>query len=222
MTDQYIHTENLPEALRNLNTAVNALVAPQAQTIATDDGPRIVTKPSIYTEMVESTQAARGTALGGAARSLPPIWIDGCDWLRKVDDTVKAWWPAAKAGTVERLDALTGASWRPQDSQYLEQVAAAITGWVTEADALLDGRTHFSLDAPCPACGEKWITNVDALGEHVRAAALNVTSMGCSCAACGHHWGLEYFMHLAKVIDCTPIEGVITEDENRSHTAPTT
>ena len=87
-----------------------------------------------------------------------------------------------------------------------------INHWVSAAESLLDGgRDHFTLNAACPACAEHWVYRKDALGENVRVPALNVSNMGCSCQACGHHWGFEYFTHLAKVIDCAPMEGVISD-----------
>ncbi|MET8314828.1 hypothetical protein ABZU78_11975 [Rhodococcus erythropolis] len=203
--------ECLPLALRNLDDAISSLVAPKVRTHRAEGISRIITKPSIYSEMVENTQGQQGTSHGGVARSMPPLWVDGVDWINKVDSTVHQWWPET-GNTLSRLEALNKASWRPQDSNFLDDVSKMINDWVSTAESLLDGgRDHFTLTAPCPACGEKWTYRRDALGENVRVPVLNVSNMGCSCQACGHHWGFEYFTHLAKVIDCTPLEGVISD-----------
>lgn len=206
--------EYLPSALRNLDDAISSLTAPKVRTHKTEGISRIITKPSIYAEMLDNIQGQQGTSFGGVARSMPPLWVDGVDWINKVDSTVQEWWPST-GDTLSRLEAFHKASWRPQDSNFLDGASEMINDWVTAAESLLDGgRDHFTLNAPCPTCGEAWVYRKDALGENVRAPALNVSNMGCNCLACGHHWGFEYFTHLAKVIDCAPLEGVIADESN--------
>ncbi|QXW04025.1 DUF7341 domain-containing protein [Rhodococcus globerulus] len=207
-------TEYLPLALRHLDDAISALTAPKVRTHKAAGRTRVITKPSIYAEMLENIRGQQGTSFGGVARSMPPLWVDGVDWINKVDSTVQGWWPST-GGTLSRLEAFHKASWRPQDTNFLDGASEMINDWVTAAESLLDGgRDHFTLNAPCPTCGEAWVYRKDALGENVRAPALNVSNMGCNCLACGHHWGFEYFTHLAKVIDCAPLEGVIADESN--------
>ena len=205
-------SEYLPAALRHLDDAISALTAPKARAHNAAGRSRIITKPSIYAEMLENLQGQQGTSFGGVARSMPPLWVDGVDWINKVDSTVHQWWPE-QGDTLSRLEAFNRASWRPQDTNFLDGAASMINNWVSAAESLLDGgRDHFTLNAACPACAEHWVYRKDALGENVRVPALNVSNMGCSCQACGHHWGFEYFTHLAKVIDCAPLEGVIGDE----------
>lgn len=200
----------LPGALQKLDDAIQGLTAPQTRVHRTDTTSQIVTKPSVYSEMLESVQGAQGSALGGVARSMPPVWVDGVDWINKVDKAVRDWWPA-QADTIGRLEQMVAAAWRPQDTEFLQHTADTIMKWTADAEALLDGGwATFSLTAPCPTCGEQWVYRKDALGENVRTPALTVTSAGCSCLACAHHWGVEYFGHLAKVIGA--VGDVVTDD----------
>lgn len=203
----------LPGALQELDDAIHRMTAPHTRVHRTDTTSKIISKPSLYAEMLASVQGAQGSALGGVARSMPPVWLDGVDWIKKVDSSVKEWWPS-KGNTVSRLEELVKAGWRPQDTEQVQHMADSLTRWALEAESLLDGgRDSFALSAPCPACGESWVYKRDALGENVRVATLTVTGLGCNCLSCGHHWGMEYFTHLAAVIDCAPLEGVVSDDQ---------
>lgn len=185
------------------DASVDSLTAPKMQRNTTEAGvTRTVTRASLYVEMSESLQAARGTAFGGSARSLPPVWLDGLDWIRTVDNTVRSWWPAAELTTVERLDEVTQAAWRPQDTGDVVRYAKKIEQWVKSGQALLgEAEDSFDLRAACPACSERWIVRTDALGEHLRVPVLTVTALGCSCQACGHHWDPLYFTNLAAILN---------------------
>ncbi|MFC9768638.1 hypothetical protein [Rhodococcus jostii] len=194
----------LPGALQNLDDAIQGLTAPHTRLHRAGSASQIITKPSVYAEMIESVQGAQGSALGGVARSMPPIWVDGVDWISKVDNAVKEWWPA-RTDTLGRLEQMVAAAWRPQDTEFIDHAATSIMKWTREAETLLNGgREQFS------TCGERWVYRKDTLGENVRTPALTVTSMGCSCRACAHHWGVEYFDHLARVIGA--VGDVVTDE----------
>ena len=201
--------ESLHAARRAFDDAVQLLTGPRIDIKIDDTGNRIVcTSGSLYAEMTENLAGQQGTAHGGVARSLPPVWVDGLDWIVLVDNTVTAWAPGSDGGTATRLAYLADWSWRPQDAVWLQAAAMEIRTWVESAEELIAGRNRFTLAAACPACGETHVTRTDADGEHVRTPVLQVSRSGASCAACGHEWGLDRLMWLARTLGCDPLDGI--------------
>ncbi|WP_430332729.1 DUF7341 domain-containing protein [Rhodococcus sp. ACT016] len=201
--------DHLRAAWRAFDDAVATLTGPRHQIRSDDDGNRLVaTAGSLYDEMQDNLSGQQGTAFGGVARSMPPLWVDGVDWLRRVDDTVAVWAPGATGTTSDKLTYLLGWTWQPADYLWLSTAAAEIQTWVVDAEELIAGRGRFTVSAACPACGESEIVRVDNDGEHVRGPVLQVSMAGASCLACHHEWGLEYALALAKTIGCDPLDGI--------------
>lgn len=201
--------DHLHAAWRLFDDAVAALTGPRHDIVVDDDGHRrIATAPSMYEEMRAELAGRQGTGLSNASRSLPPVWIDGVDWFRTVDDTVTAWAPGAIGTTSEKLAYLADWAWQPQDYLWLRTSAAEIQGWVEEAKELIAGRNRFSVTAPCPTCGTEQVVREDSGGEHVRTPALQVSMAGASCLACGQVWSLEGVMEFAWTLGCRPLAGI--------------
>lgn len=201
--------DHLELARHVLDGAVTALIGPRRRVHLGDNGQRLIaTAPSVYQEIRDNLAGQQGTAFGGVARSMPPLWVDGVDWLRRVDDTVTVWAPDATGATHDKLTYLLGWSWMPADFLWLSTAASEIQTWIVDAEDLIAGRGRFTVSAPCPACGETEIVRIDADGEHVRAPVLQVSMKGTSCLACHHEWGIEYALALARTLGCDPLDGI--------------
>ncbi|WP_052061926.1 DUF7341 domain-containing protein [Rhodococcoides fascians] len=204
--------EHVSYAATVFTEAVDDLIGLQRTTVTTDSGPRIVALPSRYAEIVSSIAGAQGTAFGGVARSMPPLWVDAVDWLTLVDGEVREWTPHSLAtDTVVRLRDLVEHPWRPQDVDLLQHYTQTLQIWTRRAHDLLNpDETHrWELTAACPACNVKTVHRKDSAGDYVRQAALQITADGCKCTACHTTWGPQYFTHLAAVLGCTTPEGVL-------------
>jgi hypothetical protein len=112
-----------------------------------------------------------------------------------------------KGGTVDRLHALTGRGWRPQDSQLLDGYCHTIERWVLAAAELLgDRQVAVSLRLACPSCGEQYAYRHGG-DEWVRSWALRLTEDGCSCQVCRAFWPPREFEWLARLLGCEPLPG---------------
>lgn len=192
--------------------AVQNLAGTRTTTITTDQGHTTThTRPSRYQEIRDNITGHQGTHTGSIARSMPPLWVDAADWLHRVDAAVSDWGPIRHPTTPDALYALTSQSWRPQDTPLLKHHTTLIEKWVTQADQLLEPDTthQWELCSPCPACSTRFIYRRDSGGDHVRQAALAITSAGCTCQACRTSWGPEYYHWLARVLNCPPVTGVL-------------
>ncbi len=209
-----VEHEHVSYAKSMLLDAIDALIGLQRTTVTTDAGTRIVALPSKYSEMRASVEGAQGTAFGGVARSMPPLWVGAVDWLTMVDAEVREWTPNSPRGrdTFDRLHDLGEYAWRPQDTEIMQHYSGVLQAWAKLAHELLNpDETHrWELTAACPACGVKTVHRKDSGGEYVSQAALQVTADGCICTACKTAWGPQYFTHLAAVLGCTTPEGVLT------------
>ena len=214
MTAQPQHHHDQPEltsyAKQNLDDAIDQLVGTRTGTI---NGQTRV-RESRYQEIRDNVGGAQGTQNRQIARSLPPLWIDGADFLAKVDSTVKDWVPdnRSKTSTPDRLYSLTSLTWRPQDVQQITHWAETLLRFTAQADQLLDPdeQHRWELVASCPACSTKTVHRKDTAGEYVRQAALVITAQGCVCQQCKTTWTPDYFQHLARVIGCPEIDGIST------------
>ncbi|MDJ0403995.1 hypothetical protein QNA23_10920 [Rhodococcus erythropolis] len=203
--------ERLDAALRAFDDAAHALIGPRFQVRIAPDGRRIVmTAPSVYDEMTAEMAGRQGTAFGGVARSLPPLWVDGVDFFREVDGEVAAWAPGELGGTPARLNYLLGWAWTPLDVVQLDTYSAYLMRWVSLASELIEGRGAFPLAAPCPKCQASEVVHVDNAGEHVRKPALEVSMRGAECHVCGEVWEPRNLTLLAAALRCAPLAGVVS------------
>lgn len=206
---------NLPAALKALGLALSALIEPKPHH---DDHHGIVWVDSLYTQLLEELPGRQGDGQhNGVARSIPPICVDAADLLHEIDDAVAEWEPRPLIDladdllppiTVIRLQALEKRKWRPQDVNGIQQIAAAVNGWVSSIKNLLTPKRKWSLPTPCPACGTAVVYRQYA-GERVRSAALEITTAGCVCQHCRHTWAPEYYQHLARTLGYALPEGVL-------------
>lgn len=227
-------TPQSPEELGDrIAAAISALIDERAgvHTVVTKSGdfswPRMVRvhRPSVYDEMRSDLAGRQGTSTGGVARSLPPVWVDGLDWLAEVDRRV-AWWTEQfgldgeqgrvdvvhygiifdTAGTTAaRLRNFAEYQW-PDDQIWLMYgglIARELEGWKAKADQLVEDVQLRKLEvtAPCPQCGERYVYRKDSAGEVVRQAALQMTLDGCKCLSCNDLWAQDKLLTLSRVID---------------------
>lgn len=229
-------TPQPPEELgERIAAAIYALIDERAgvhtvMTVDETDGyswPRLVRviRPSVYDEMRSDLAGQQGTSTGGVARSLPPVWVDGLDWVTQVDRRV-AWWTDQfgldgeqgrvdvvaygimfdTAGTTTaRLRNFAAYQW-PNDQIWLMYgglIARELEGWQVAAEQLVEGVKQRKLEviAPCPQCGERYVHRKDSAGEIVRQAALQMTLDGCKCLSCNDLWAQDNLLTLSRVID---------------------
>lgn len=119
------------------------------------------------------------------------------------DATVAGWEPDGN-GTLERLRALAGRGWRPQDCDLIDDYCDRLERWVLTGADLLDRRPVVSLHVPCPRCGARFAYRDDA-GESVRVRVLRVSENGCRCQACQAFWEPSEFHWLARLLGCEPL-----------------
>jgi hypothetical protein len=134
-------------------------------------------------------------------RSRLPCRVDVLALLCEIDDTVAAWTPDAKGGTVERLHQLAGRGWRPQDCALMTFYVGEIGRWVVAAEGLLAPPVRVDLHMPCPSCGARFAYLDDDAGDEMRVWALRVSETGCRCRACQAFWPPERFEFLARLLE---------------------
>jgi hypothetical protein len=196
---------DLPGALGRFRGAVKGFVEPSRGWF----GGVVREAPSLYAELCAAVNAAqhRGDRARRVAQSQPTIWCAALDLKDEIDAGVAQWSPAGgglpRCGTVERLRALAGLDWRPQDAESLTVAAARVEGWHGQVLRLLDPQPLLELTVACPACGERWVRRlVD--GERVRQAALRVDAGGATCQACEASWSPEGLVEFARLLGVVP------------------
>jgi hypothetical protein len=195
----------LPAALGRFRGAVSGLVEPSRGWF----GGVVRVAPSVYSELSAAVNAAqqRGDRARRVKQSQPTIWCAAADLKRDIDAGVAQWRPPGgglpRCGTVERLRALAGLHWRPEDSEALTAAAARVEAWRGQVLRLLDPPPLLELTVACPACGERWVRRV-VDGERVRQAALRVDAGGAACQACEASWSPEGLVEFARLLGVVP------------------
>ncbi|QDH92369.1 hypothetical protein SEA_SPOOKY_104 [Gordonia phage Spooky] len=161
-------------------------------------------QPSLYTQIRDELEGLSGPEGKGKAESRPPLWVDGIDWLKKIDTLTESWTPNETGGTVARLDELSRHAFGPDDTGWLERAGNKVAALVAEGVTLLQGEEvrRFDVVAACPECGERTVYRKDSGGDWVRQTALQLTIHGCTCVACGTWWDRDHLNFLAEVIGC--------------------
>ena len=200
---------NITAARKRLGDAIGDLTAPQPRTIHRDNGHlERHWIASRYRQLQDSVGGQQIEAKSGGQARLP-IWADPVDLLTAIDSTVADWITAPNKTTVERLDAINGTTWRPQDTDMVERWCTQLFGWVRGIDQLLNPEPTKEVLAPCPQCGRRYVYRQHA-GEQVRQAALQITgSAGCVCHACKASWGPQQYLFLIRLLGEELPEGVL-------------
>ena len=189
--------KQLPAMVQDLDDAVYDLT--KVQTHRQDDGGTF-TSPSLYVQMQEAVHGVVNGSSGVTAfRSKPPLWIDGIDWIYRIEKKVREWLPNQYGHTLTLLLALPEHNWTPSQVDEVGQIAHTIRGWVKQAEAMLGEESTLEVKKPCPECGQRYIYRTHA-GETIRQPALTVSTKGARCLHCGHEWGSEYLEFLATLL----------------------
>jgi hypothetical protein len=199
--------ETLPDAKRQLENATAALIDPRP---TTHDGD-VIWIDSIYKELRQAIHGHRAGSTRQPSEPQPPLWIDGLDLCRDIDDQVKRWErnpSGPEHHTVNRLRAIVTRSWRPQDTRRIEEIANSVAGFVRRYTELTDDDKR-RIEKPCPRCEQEWsYRTLD--GERIRERALLLTSEACHCRSCGARWTSKEFTFLARLLGCPTPEGVVS------------
>lgn len=195
---------NIQAARTKLGRAVQHLTGPRMGVY------RDVTMhaPSLYDTLVSDLAGTQGDTRT-PAKSLPPLWIDACQLKFDIDWRVRKWCP--KPGTTPtRLQMMAFATWRPQDTDSVTDIAHTIEGWCDSILNLLDPESVKHISAPCPSCGREKVFRRDSAGETVQQPALRiVTNVGCECQHCKAHWSPDRYLFLCRLLGFDLPEGVL-------------
>jgi len=195
---------NIVAALRTLSHAVDRLCKPRMAVY--HDRTRYAL--SLYSQLEEDLAGTQGDTRT-PAKSLPPLWIDAAQLRIDMESKTRAWCRKHR-GIPQRLWWLAGASWRPQDTDHVTDMAKTINVWCESIIHLLDPESVKHISAPCPSCGRSFVHRKDSAGETVRQPALKVvTETGCTCQACDASWTPDRYMFLCKLLGFDLPEGVL-------------
>ena len=193
----------LPALVQDLDDAVHDLT--KVQTHRQDDG-GIFTSPSLYVQMQQAVQGAVGGAVGASEfRSKPPLWVDGIDWIYRIEKKVREWLPGQDGHTLTLLLALPEHKWTPEQAKDVGEIAHTIRGWTLQAEAMLGEESTLEVKKPCPECDQRYIYRTHA-GETIRQPALTVTTKGARCRHCGQEWGSGHIEFLARLLGEQSVE----------------
>lgn len=193
----------LPAMVQDLDDAVYALT--KVQTHRLEDG-GVFTSPSLYVQMQQAVHGVVNGSSGVTAfRSKPPLWIDGIDWIYRIEKKVREWLPNQDGHTLTLLLALPEHNWTPSQVDEVGQIAHTIRGWVRQAETMLSGESEMEVRKPCPECGQKYVYR-HAAGETVRQPALTVSTRGARCRHCGEEWDAKHLEFLARLLGEESVE----------------
>lgn len=197
---------NIRAAHNRLRHAINRLCAPN---LAHHQN-RTVTAPSLYDQLCADLAGTQGDNKT-PAKSLPPIWIDAAQLKQTIDHQTAHWVKRPKdVATPTRLKALADQTWRPQDTEHVNDIGNTIDRWATSITSLLDPQSVKHISAPCPSCGRRTVYRRDGAGETIRQPALRiVTNQGCTCLHCDAHWAPDKYLFLCKLLGFDLPEGVL-------------
>lgn len=192
MTDR---SDALIPALKRFQDAVSALVDTRCEIV---DGKRLYLD-SLYIELYDSLAGQQGYGGDHYPRSLPILWIDCFDTLARIDQTVAKWLLNATQGadppdpripaTVNRLQALSDAKWRPQDADLLTDRAGQLEAFAKTIKSLLLPQISFFLyGRRCPICNQDFVRRTDVTGAAMTVPALSIQGDSALCGECRRVW----------------------------------
>lgn len=196
---------NIQAARTKLGRAVQRLTAPRPAVYHD----RTLYAPSLYACLLDDVAGTQGDTRT-PAKSLPPIWIDATQ-LRFDIDTQSLKWLPVQGTTPERLQLLSAKSFRPQDFDMVNTIAAKVDTWCESIiNLIINPKARKYISAPCPACNQERVYRRDSGGDNVREPALKWTAnVGFECAACKAHWAPDQTLFFSKLLGFELPEGVL-------------
>jgi predicted RNA-binding Zn-ribbon protein involved in translation (DUF1610 family) len=163
---------------------------------------------SLYCQLESDLAGTQGDTRT-PAKSLPPLWIDAVQLLGDMDSETRGWFPRGRS-TPDRLGALAGIPWRPQDTDKVTTIASTVEAWCETIINLIDPKAQMHITAPCPSCGKSIVYRRDSGGDLVRQEALKWTpNAGFQCQACKASWSPEQTLFFAKLLGIELPKGVL-------------
>jgi hypothetical protein len=196
-------TEHVDEdgQLKPALAAFRAAVADLCDQTPTLHHSSLIRADSLYWQLQCAVGGANPAAGSGTSKSRPPIWTDALDLKNDIDTGVSQW--CSGTNTPAKLNWLTNAKYRPQDTSLLEKRTAAITDWCDRIEKLFNPPHVKHISAPCPACNatHAYRRDPDEHDKHIRVPALQVIAEhGCTCTVCHATWPPYLYLHLCRLL----------------------
>lgn len=193
-------------AINDLRAAVDRMIKPTTSYINN----QYIEIPSLYGQMVAALAGEQGAGTSGIAKSRPPFWCDAAEKKFEFDLLVEFNLPNCNGvhDITARLRALAEHNWTVEQSRQVRRITGILNAWADDFDALLNHRHVLHINAACPACDTATVHRYNKSGELVRDTAIIATEYGAVCQECGHSWGPEQFVKLAKQLGSLP-KGVL-------------
>lgn len=214
LTQQIADDGALRPALNRFLDAVSALVDPRREIL---DG-RTLWCDSWFTQLHDSLAGQQGYTADRNPRSMPLLWADCHDTLARIDQTVRQWHPEAiysgsqrwgdpprPPPTVQRLQALSAAKYRPQDADMLNDRAGQLEAFAkTILNLLLPEITVYLYGHACPICGQSHVRRTDVTGAAVTQPALVIKGDSALCGECRSVWEYTRLPMLGRMLGVQP------------------
>lgn len=199
----------LVPAVHRFEDAVSGLIDPQREIV---DG-RTYYLDSLYSELSDSLAGCQGHAGNLQPRSLPMLWLDAFECLTNIDQTV-AKWPLGTSNngldprspaTVTRLQALSDAKYRPQDTDMLTDRSAQLEGFAVRIKGLLLPEITIPLYGHrCPICNQAEVRRSDVTGAAMTLPTLLIKGDSALCQACKAVWEYSRLPMLGRMLGVQP------------------
>lgn len=214
MTDRSDPDGALRPALNRFLDAVSALIDPRREIL---HGKTLWLDP-LYTELHDSLAGQQGYTADHNPRSMPLLWAECHDELARIDQTVRQWHPEAiysgaqrwggehwPPPTVQRLQALSDAKYRPQDADMLNDRAGQLEAFAkTILNLLLPEITVYLYGHACPICGQAHVRRTDVTGAAVTQPALVIKGDSALCGECRSVWDYTRLPMLGRMLGVQP------------------
>ena len=200
-----------------LDQNVSELVREQRKRTLRDEGsdpkrfPEWVTVPSLLDQLRAACKPGAEAGSGGGSDLKSPVALNALDLLIGITSTATEYF-ALFTQTYRTADSLEMKiqGWAANTRLDERAVATAerITGkWIAEIENLFDPPKRQQVNAPCPACENRYKYTHEA-GEAVRSAAIQVTVLEgarsfAECGVCGARWERGQMHLLAEVLEAS-------------------
>ena len=197
---------NIQAARTKLGRAVQRLTGPRPAVYHDTT----VYQPSLWKCLVSELGGGQGEDRS-PGKSQPPLWIDAMMLIADIEDTTMKWCPKV-AHADKRLQVLSFASWRPQDTDRVTDMAREVEHWCESIIGLLEPESRKYIQAACPNCNRFKVWKKDSTGEVVQQPALKWTAaVGVQCQACRTQWAPDQMLFFGRLLGFKTPEGVVGE-----------